>query len=299
MIGAMVWMRASDCFSELRGLIATGRAPLRTLIIIAAICLLTATGSGRAAANETLTDFISAQGCAIGPATLVRAAEAGHGHDAIDALIKQADATDETIRTGDWIVLPSSICRIQPPDVHSKIQITDPEVAALTSDIDGYAKLGDRGCFLDGPGLMERVQVTRGWDRNRANLEYMRFLAENLRTGDLAFYTNDPLSTPPGFQILRGDCADVPEIDAIRQSQALRDREFDALIREDAANVICGRDDSPSYRFMDLVMRRTRGENTNAWMVFEVKIMTIGGGWYVGNSATQKGTPRPPLCRFQ
>lgn len=268
---------------------------MRVLISIAAACL-SMTG---AAANEALADFVAAQGCAIGPATRALAGNAGFAEEAIDALAAQADGEAGTVRTGDWIVLPPSLCSIRPPEVRSEIGLGDPELKALTSRIDAYAESGERGCFIDGPALMERVQETRGWDADKANQEYLRFLAENLRSGDLAFYKNDPLSTPVGFQVLTGDCADVPEIDAIQRSQALRDREFDDLIRADAANVVCGQDEAPSYHFMNLVQERTGSENTNAWMHFEVRMMAMGGGWYVGNSATQKGTPRPPLCRFE
>lgn len=260
---------------------------------------MTGVPGAKAAANEALADFVAAQGCAIGPATRILAGNVGLDAAAIDALAAQAEGEEGTVRTGDWIVLPPSLCSIRPPEVRSEIRLSDPEVKALTSRIDAYAESGDRGCFIDGLTIMERVQETRGWDADKANQEYLRFLAENLRSGDLAFYKNDPLSTPVGFQVLTGDCADVPEIDAIQHSQVLRDREFDNLIRADAANVVCGQDDAPSYNFMNLAQERTGGENTNAWMFFEVRTMAMGGGWYFGNSATQKGAPRPPLCRFE
>lgn len=260
--------------------------------------LLIGSGLGATAEREPLIDFIVAQGCAVGSATRVLANDAGYGDDEIDALIAQAGALAGTIRTGDWVVLPTSLCRIRPPEVRSEIRIDDTDVEALTSAIDAYAEFGDRGCFLDGSGLMERTQRTRGWDLERAYLEYVRFLAENLRTGDLAFYKNDPRSTPAGIQILTGPCADVPQIDAIRRSQALRDREFDTLIRTDAPNVVCGRDSSPSYLFPKIVQERTGGEDTNAWLSAEVRFIAIGAGWYIGSGATQKGIPRPPLCHF-
>ncbi|MDP9790964.1 hypothetical protein [Agrobacterium tumefaciens] len=140
---------------------------------------------GATAEREPLIDFIVAQGCAVGSATRVLANDAGYGDDEIDALIAQAGALAGTIRTGDWVVLPTNLCRIRPPEVRSEIRIDDTDVEALTSAIDAYAEFGDRGCFLDGSGLMERTQRTRGWDLERAYLEYVRFLAENLRTGDL------------------------------------------------------------------------------------------------------------------
>ena len=272
---------------------------MRAIAISIFLTLLIVSGSAAEAKTGTLIDIMAAQGCAIGPPTRLLATQAGFGDDAIDALVAEADAMAGTIRTGEWVVLPSSLCRIQPPEIRSEIRIDDPEVKTLTSAIDEYAEFGDRGCFLDGTELMERLQRTRGWDVERAYLEYIRFLAENLRTGDLAFYESDPISTPPGFQILTGSCADVPEIDAIRHSQALRNREFDTLVREDAPNVVCGKDSSPSHLFRQIVQERIGGANKNAWLSAEVTFIAIGAGWYFGSGATQKGTPRPPLCYFE
>lgn len=272
---------------------------MKVVAIGVALTLLIGIGLGATAEREPVIDFMVAQGCAVGPATRGLASDAGFRKDEIDALIAQADAVAGTFRTKDWIVLPSSLCRIRPPEVRSEIRIDDTEVEALTSAIDAYAEFGDHGCFLDGSGLMQRTQETRGWNLERAHLEYVRFIAENLRTGDLAFYKNDPLSTPAGFQILTGPCADVPEIGAIRHSQALRDREFDTLIRSDAPNVVCGRDSSPSYLFREIVQKRIGSENTNAWLSAEVNFIAIGAGWYMGSGATRKGIPRPPLCHFE
>ncbi|MBK1622066.1 hypothetical protein [Afifella marina] len=266
-------------------------------LAIAAISLVVAgAASAGGAQRATIADILAAEGCAIGPHTEQRVSAAGLDVAALDAMVADAEKDAQTVRTGGWIVLPTSLCKIRPPAVRSEIRLDDPEVVALTTAIDAYADLGDRGCFIDGPAIMERVQATRGWDADKAMIEYVRFIAENLRSGDLAFYQASPFHTPPGFQILTGDCADVPEIEAIRQSQAARDREFDALIREDAPKVDCTNDTSPSYEFMASTHER---KIPNAWTFFEVKVMTIGAGWYEGTNATQMGSPRPPLCRYR
>lgn len=266
-----------------------------------AVLVLLAVGlsSGRAAMGGEVDAFLVGQGCAIGPGTIALAAEAGVGAAAIEDLLAEADGSSETIRTGDWIVLPSSLCTLRVPDVASRVRMDDPEVKSVTSGIDEFAEYGDYGCFLAGEGLARRLEMTRGWEADTANREYLRFLAENLGNGNLAFYKDTPLSTPAGIQVLTGDCADVPNIDAIRASQALRDRFFDRLIRQDAAQVACETEDFPSLEFADRVARETKGKNTNAWLFAELRFISMGAGWYEGLSATEKGRPRPPLCHFE
>ncbi len=268
-------------------------------VLFAVLLIAVSSSSGAAVAQEDLDRFLAAQGCAVGPMTGILADEAGLDRDALDAIVARATADPATVRTGDWAILPPSLCVIRPPEVKSRIDVEDPEVTASTSAIDAHAEFGALGCFLDGPAMLERIRASRGWSADQAHLEYMRFLAENLRSGDLAFYGNDPLSTPIGFQLLTDRCANVPQIDDIREAQALRDENFDAVIRADAADVICGRDQSPGPRFMSIVQQQTDGRNTNAWLASEFTFMTMGAGWYTGQSATEPGTPRPPLCRME
>ncbi|KQN77601.1 hypothetical protein [Devosia sp. Leaf64] len=267
--------------------------------LFALCCLFAQIPGASAALAEDLDDFLVGQGCAIGPETTDLAVAAGFSADALSAVVTEAEDDPETFRTGDWIVLPPTLCVIAPPAVKSQIRIDDPEVVAVTSGIDDYAKFGERGCFLDGPGLPSTVQQTRGWDAETTNTEYMRFLAENLRAGTIAFFKDDPLSTPVGIQVLTGECADVPNISEIRANQALRDRYFDDLIRENATKVGCEEDGGPGIAFMELAAERTKGKNTNAWLFAEVRFIAMGAGWYAGMSATERGTPRPPLCNYE
>lgn len=272
---------------------------MRVPLFLAAVLLgASLGGSGVVWAGE-VEDFLVGQGCAIGPGTLALAAKEGIPSGAIEAVLAEAEGDADVVRTGDWVVLPPRLCTIRPPVVKSRIGMSDPEVKAATSAIDAYAEFGDIGCFLEGPGLAERVQATRGWDADMANREYLQFLAENLGNGNLAFYRDTALSTPPGIQVLTGDCANVPNIEEIRASLDLRDRYLDQLIREDAEGVSCESDEAPSYIFMDRVAERTKGKNTNAWLFAEVRFIAMGAGWYEGVSATEKGRPRPPLCRLE
>ncbi|MER0236670.1 hypothetical protein [Fulvimarina sp. MAC8] len=286
------------------GNISTGPAIIKRHIMKTWIAVLAASlwilgaDAANAAKGETLVEFFANQGCAVGPSTRLLARDAGFSDDAIEALLSKADGDDETVRTGGWIVLPPALCRIRPPEVRSEIRIDDPEVKALTTPMDVYSEFNETGCFLGGSPLMDRVQETRGWSAEKANSEYLRFIAENLRSGDLAFYSDDILRTPPNFQILTGDCADVPEIDDIRRSQKLRDQHFGPLIRADAPDADCGSGEGPSYHFLEQAKKRTNGKITNAWIGIEVQMMAIGGGWFEGTSVTQKGNPRPPICHF-
>lgn len=272
---------------------------MRIKFSLAAVCLMVvATPGATATESKSFEHFMASQGCAIGPQTRTLAEHAGHTPDAIDALLTQAERADGTVHTGDWVVLPPSLCTIRPPDVRSRIRLDDPEVKELTSNLDAYNEYDGRGCFIDGE-ISQRVQETRGWSAETAHREYLRFIAENLAAGHITFYNTDPLRTPAGMLVLTGDCADVPDIENIRQSQAVRDRELDALIRADAENVICGEERGPSYHFMNLLKERAGDESTNAWTFFEVQLMAMGGGWFEGTSGTRQGVARPPMCRFK
>lgn len=161
------------------------KVSLRGTIYIAALCVSLAGHSvATAVESSTLEDFIADQGCAIGPSTRIWAAGAGFSNEDIDALVIRADSEADTVRTGDWIVLPPALCTIRPPNVRSQIAIDDPEVMEVTSAINAFAEWGEHGCFI-GPELMDRVQETRDWDVETANREYLRFLAENLANGNL------------------------------------------------------------------------------------------------------------------
>lgn len=272
---------------------------MKTFCLALALGLMLSGHTASAEQTEPLADFMGPRGCAIGPPTRAFIVKAGYGNGAIEELISQAETDPQTVRTGEWIVLPPNLCRIQPPDVRSEIHIDDPDVKVITSRMDTYAKDGLRGCFLFGPTIMDVVQKTRGWDKAKAYFEWILFAAENLRAGKLAFYGTDPAKPPPGFLVLTGDCANIPEIDAIRRSQTLRDREFDFFIRANASDVICGQGRSSSPRAIEIIHARVGDENTNRWMAIEIAALGTVFGQLMNTGDPNEGMLNPPFCHFE
>lgn len=198
------------------------------------------------AGDEALIDFLAGQGCAIGPTTRMLAIEAGFEEAAIEALAETASADPDSVQSGDWIVLSADSCEIRPPRVTSELRLDDPEIRSRISAVDAYTVEDERGCFLDTDNLYEELMATRGWQPDKAMLEYLRLLAETLVSGELAFYSDDILRTPAGFQLTSGDCADVPNIEEIRRSHRVLIDNFDRLIRADMEHAVCEADGAPS-----------------------------------------------------
>ena len=182
----------------------------------------------------------------------------------------------------------------------SRIKISDPEVTALISSGDSDLFDGGTGCQLAAYGVFESVQATRGWDRDTANLEYLRFLSESYLSGDLIYYSDSPVRSPSGPVVTIGKCADIPLMSEIKRSQALIFKNFDQFIRVNTTNVIC----EPGAVLDNIAMQKladdlSDGENTNAWLSFQFQFIALGVGWYEGISSTEKGAPRPPLCHYE
>ncbi|MEO3999486.1 hypothetical protein [Mesorhizobium sp. CAU 1732] len=269
------------------------------------LCMLVAAmtfpvSAATAHADDTqIIDFFAGEGCAIGPTTRALAIEAGFEEEAIEALAQTARADPESVETGDWVVLSAASCKIRPPRVKSELRLDDPEIKSRISAIDLHADEGEPGCFLNADTLYEELMVTRGWLPDKALREHLRLLSENLVTGELAFYTDDSLSTPVGFQLTSGECADVPNMAEIRRSHQVLIENFDRLIRADMENAVCETDGSPSWQALQLFPELTGGESSNAWMAMEMRFILMGSGWIEGITMTNKGMPRPPLCTYE
>lgn len=221
-----------------------GRSSCAWLLPIFA--LLTFSTVAVSAAESQIAEFFAGQGCAIGPATRLLALAEGFDQRAIEALVETARADPDSIETGGWMVMSTALCEIRPPQVRSELRLSDLEIQSRTTAIDAYED--EPGCFLHADGLYEELLTTRGWSPDRANTEYLRFLAENLVSGDLAFYSDDPLRTPAGLQLTGGNCANVPIMGEIVRSHESLINNFDQLIRIDMANAVCGSDSAPSWQ---------------------------------------------------
>lgn len=245
-----------------------------------------------------LADFIADQACAIGPQTRSAAIAAGRDAKAVDALIASAQQDPKTVKTGQWLVLSSAQCRIKPPVVASAIKLSDPEVRSSVSSPTVPTADGEVGCFLDTSHLFEELRRTRSWDEERIHQEYLRMLGASMVSGELSFYSNDPLWTPM-FQLTTGDCGKLPHMADIKRSHENLIALFDPLIRANAVNVECARRASPLTNELHEIARTlSKGAITNAWAGMEIKLIAMGAGWYEGISATNPGMPRPPLCHY-
>jgi len=270
--------------------------------ILAALAIVTPliTATSAEASNERVKAFFEAQGCAIGPSTIAASIVDGIDPPTIQAYAETVRADPKTVVTGDWLVLSPDACTIHPPIVKSEIAMSDPEVIQNLSAIDAYAKDGDIGCFLNGDGLVASLQTTRKWTNDEALLKYLRFLSASISSGELSFYSPDPLRTPPGFIATRGKCAETPRMPDIVRSHDLLVRHFDALIRADAAGgASCDDDSVPSLKLNEVAQRIFGDKPLNAFLGSEIRFMAIGGGWFDGTTARRQGSPRPPLCHYK
>jgi len=242
-----------------------------------------------------MLQFLGPHGCAIGPSTEAASLEAGFSQTAIDDL----RAAPEAVVSGHWTFLPEPICQIELPQVVSAISMDDPEVLAATSAPDAFEQYGDPGCFLDGEKLRNLLSARREWDQEQVFQEYMRFVAAGLLSGELRFYSDDPLRTPPGFQVLSGECAEVTGTDALAENHSFLTDLFVPFLQAAGKSAIaadCAEGDVFDTRSWEVIEQLSEGRNTNAHLAFEMQLITIGAGWYDGMSSAGRGTSRPPLC---
>jgi hypothetical protein len=265
--------------------------------------------AGAARADEAaLLQFMGGQGCTFGVESRAAAVEAGFSGADIDALIDQTLANEAAQREGGYVVLGESVCDIRVPDPDSPFAVSSPEIVPMTSGINDFAADGFPGCFLVDPS--GAFDALAGQGPGSGFLDYARFVGTGIAAGRISFYGNSPLTVPPGFQIIDGPCADVPNIAAIRRRQATLQVVFGVMIRDMGEANVCGPDASPSATIeqMDTLIRfqggdpddlQNVGDGVNAWMWMEIFMLTIAAGWYEGMTGTEKGTPRPPLCHYR
>lgn len=218
------------------------------------------------------------------------------------ALADKALANGTASQQGDWVVLSEEICQMRVPDLTTDITFDDPAVKMVTSPIDRPLDHPDDlpGCYVVISDIGMNLSILRGWLPQKGFDEGMRFVAAKIIAGEMVFYSPDPLATPMGFQSLVGDCANVPDIDAMRASNAAMVQHFGALIRAEAQHKICGEPLGLDFARMSQHMKQlTGGTADNYWFGLEMLIIAIGAGWMEGAGPKAKGLPRPPLCHYQ
>lgn len=253
---------------------------------ISAIALTLIAGAAQAQAD--LFNYLGGQGCIIGPATAEAAGAAGFTVDDV-----QAAVTRSAPLGNEWYLLPPELCTIRFPDIDNAIPLDDPDLLAA------FAQDPELGCFLAFDRFRDKMQSRRGWDDDRLNAEYLRVLAAGIIAGDIRYYSEDMSQTPMGAMLMTGACGDVPEAAAIRASHDVLRTYFDSFIRAYGQTVSCHRKQAPNvtetHRLFDEL---SGGQNSNFMIGFEAHLIGIGAGWSEGVSATDRGYPAPPLCRF-
>lgn len=248
--------------------------------------------------DVSVEESIAAYGCVVGPRQNIGPEPPSPElHSTLQSYANAALDAGQAERQGDWIVLGPDICTILPPEIESTHDITSPVVARSISAIDAYAEFEEYGCFVSSEEMQQDLMQQDGLTRDAAAVAYFGVLAEGVRSGRASFFSDDPLRTPMGFQVLTGDCADVPDIEKIRRSQALMLEHFDTLVRDNAGRVACEVNRAPvTVEVAQTLAEITDGEAVNAWTMMDMMLLAIGAGWVDGVSATERGTPRPPIC---
>ncbi|WP_306110815.1 MULTISPECIES: hypothetical protein [Roseovarius] len=268
--------------------------------LAAASVVLTLAAGGLRAQEDTLGEVLADHGCVVGPSEVT--ADDGLPRELRDELIAYAETAldaGQAKRQGEWIVLGPELCTIRPPEIDSAYDITAPVVARSISAVDAYAEFEEYGCFVASEEMQQDLMEQDGLTRDAAAVVYLEVLAEGVRSGQVSFFSDDPLRTPMGFQVLTGECADVPRIDDIRRSQALMLEHFDTLVRDNASRVTCEANGAPiTVEVGQTLTDLTNGEAVNAWTMMDMLMLAIGAGWVEGISATERGTPRPPICSY-
>jgi hypothetical protein len=257
-----------------------------------------------AADEAKLLQFIGGQGCTFGADSRAAAVEAGFAQADIDALTSKALRDGAANQEGAYVVLSEELCTMRLPDIASPYKTTSPEIVAITSALDAFVADGDLGCFLVKP--IEAFDKLKGGPKGAGYLDYFRFMASAIVAGDLTAYGTDPLHVVAGFQVISGNCAQTPHIQDIQRSHETLALVFGPMIRKIGAERECG-DGSPHVlsdaHSVELLQRQNIAQlgmaPVNEWMWMEVTVIAVGAGWYENMSATEMGTPRPPLCHYR
>lgn len=274
---------------------------MKTIPVITTIALLVGCSSIDApvpqsdAGQRDFLHFLEANGCVIGPSTQDAAMAAGLDPASIERFSRDLVSQYSTAREDGWTILPAEVCKIRPPAISSMVKPQDAAVRQHLSDINVPDAWGEVGCFL-APTVRAHLATEHNWDTETAVLEYERFRAAGVIEGWLSFYSNDPLITPRGFQVIEGECAAIPDLAERQKNHRLLLEHFDALIRENAKITRCEPDSVGIRHFYDIARDLSDGEITNVWIGIEVLVIMQAAGWFEGRSSTAPGTPRPPVC---
>ncbi len=279
---------------------------MRTILAVAlSMTALMAQAQPESDEDPELVAFLERHGCTIGPQSRAAATDAGFGSDRVDALAAAALRAGQAGQAGDYLVLAPALCMIRLPVVESPLALDDPALAPYVEVIAGPAPYDRPGCFLS-PGDFFAQRFAEDPFSDQLS-PFIALTAAGILSGELRFVSFDPLFTPPAFQILTGDCADVPEAEDLRWShQFITDAHFDRLVRAIATETDCatGRPEDSGWRValelqgVDPEADAMPETPVNAMMFVEWTFLLMASGWYEGATIQDRGRPRPPICGF-
>lgn len=261
-----------------------------------------------AAADERTFAFLGALGCTVSEASRDALADAGFLEPYTNAIIDDALMRGVARQYGSYVVLDESVCTIRLPEITSRFSVDDPEVRALAPFIreeysDGERIRVEEECFLEDPA--RAFTLFNGGAGPEGFNDFIAFIGAGIIAGDVRFYTTSPLVTPPGFQIVTGECAEVANIADIQASHAHIASHFGEYVRFVGANTVCG---EPVTHEAGVFTAEMQGYDmdvdisdqppVNAMLQFEFLFITMAAGWHAGMTGTDRGTPRPPLCHY-
>ncbi len=265
--------------------------------------------AGPAFADDDLMAFFEGQGCTIGAYSRALAVEAGYSSDEIAAFEEARIVEGQSTRQGDYLVMGAEICTIRLPDIKSRWSVDDPEIIAMAPFIDKDVEWASRtipvdGCFFENP--MEQFVALNDGDEEAGYRDYISFMAAGLVSGDIRYYSDDPLWMPLGAQLLTGECAKASNADVVRENHAYLVSGFGPWVRQAYDMDQCtGTGSFGDWRFsllhqgLDPDGPREDQPVVNAVLAFEWMMITTGARWRVGDTASEKGEEAPPLCRYE
>lgn len=269
----------------------------RAIGLIAAFLVSSSTGVAQTT-DETraFLTYLGGQGCVIGPGSTAQAQADGFAPDFVAAQIDTLTPLGQPL-AGDYVLLDAPLCTITLPKVTQAPSLSDADVLRTFVAYDDGTGTPGPGCVLDRATFDDWMPLAKGWTADETALAYSRMVAAGLVSGDLRFFSEDILETPPGVQLVTGRCESAPDAAKKRATHDEIVQWFDPFLRAVATQTPCRNGvtllDADGFAVLaDL----TGGTHVNAWLAFEIWLIAYGGGWYSFVDANDRGTPRPPAC---
>jgi len=252
---------------------------------------------------EAVMEILGGHGCTLSPESVEAIVATGTPRDALLGMTETAMNQGMARQMGGFVVFERPVCTIRLPQISSRYSVDHPEIRAaapFTRDVYdlGGVETVDEGCFIaDASEVFRRLE---GGDPRAGFEAFMAFMGAGLIAGDVRFYEISPLKSPVGFQILTGPrCGDVANADDIARSHDFIESHFADFVRFVGDNTPCGEAITPmaggftaDLQGFDMAVDLLDQPQINAWLWFEMMLVTMAAGWHDGLSDTDRGNWR-------